>query len=161
MGLIKKVMRLSIYTDRDINFLDYRRTAFFTSWVIVFIGVITIFANFKNILGNDFTGGDEITLSYKQKLNYKEIQSVADNDNFGEVNPLYQNIIGEGGDVLKIQTKSEVGKSFFTSLQETYPNAGFNLVGTTHVGASVGKEVQYSALISFVVALIGILLYVA
>ena len=160
-GLIKKVMRLSIYKDREINFLDYRRTAFITSWIIVLIGVITMFANFKNILGNDFTGGDEITLHYKQKLKYEEIQRVADDGSFGEVNPLYQSIIGEGSEVLKIQTESEVGQSFFASLQETYPNAGLNLVGTTYVGASVGKEVQYSALISFAVALIGILLYVA
>ncbi len=160
-GLIKKVMRLSIYKDREINFLDYRRTAFITSWIIVLIGVITMFANFKNILGNDFTGGDEITLHYKQKLKYEEIQRVADDGSFGEVNPLYQSIIGEGGEVLKIQTESEVGQSFFASLEETYPNAGLNLVGTTYVGASVGKEVQYSALMSFAVALIGILLYVA
>ncbi len=160
-GLIKKVMRLSFYKDREINFLDYRRTAFITSWIIVLIGVITLFANFKNILGNDFTGGDEITLHYKQKLKYEEIQRVADDGSFGEVNPLYQSIIGEGGEVLKIQTESEVGQSFFASLQETYPNAGLNLVGSTYVGASVGKEVQYSALISFAVALIGILLYVA
>ena len=160
-GLIKKVMRLSIHKDREINFLDYRRTAFITSWIIVLIGVITMFANFNNILGNDFTGGDEITLHYQQKLKYEEIQRVADDGSFGEVNPLYQSIIGEGGEVLKIQTESEAGQSFFTSLQETYPNAGLNLVGTTYVGASVGKEVQYSALISFAVALIGILLYVA
>jgi len=160
-GLIKKVMRLSIYKDREINFLDYRRTAFITSWIIVLIGVITMFANFNNILGNDFTGGDEITLHYQQKLKYEEIQRVADDESFGEVNPLYQSIIGEGGEVLKIQTESGAGQSFFGSLQETYPNAGLNLVGTTYVGASVGKEVQYSALISFAVALIGILLYVA
>ncbi len=160
-GLIKKVMRLSIHKDREINFLDYRRTAFITSWIIVLIGLITMFTNFKNILGNDFTGGDEITLHYKQKLKYEEIQRVADDGSFGEVNPLYQSIIGEGSEVLKIQTESEVGQSFFASLQETYPNAGLNLVGTTYVGASVGKEVQYSALISFAVALIGILLYVA
>lgn len=160
-GLIKNVMRFSILKDNEINFLDYRRKAFITSWIIVFIGLMTIFANFKNILGNDFTGGDEITLHYKQKLKYDEIQRVADDGNFGEVNPLYQSIIGEGGDVLKIQTESDTGQSFFKSLEETYPNAGLDLVGTTHVGASVGKEVQYSALISFAVALIGILLYVA
>ena len=46
-GLIKKVMRLSIHKDREIKFLDYRRTAFITSWIIVLIGVITMFANFK------------------------------------------------------------------------------------------------------------------
>ena len=160
-GLIKMVMRFSIYKDREINFLDYRRPAFITSWIIVLIGVITMVANFNNILGNDFTGGDEITLHYEQKLIYEDIQRVANDGSFGEVNPLYQSIIGEGGEILKIQTESDNGQSFFDALQEAHPNAGLKLVGTTHVGASVGKEVQYSALISFVVALIGILLYVA
>ena len=160
-GLIKRMMRLSIHQANIINFLDYRRPAFITSWIIVLIGLISVFSSFNKILGIDFLGGDEITLTYERELSYKEIQRIAENGDFGEVNPIYQSIIGEGGEILKIQTESEMGQSFFTALENAYPNAGLKMVGETHVGASVGKEVQYSALLSFSVALIGILLYVA
>src|SRR5207245_11710194 len=41
------------------------------------------------------------------------------------------------------------------------PGAGFHLIGQDHIGATVGREIQKSAVIASLLSLFGILIYVA
>ena len=124
-------------------------------------GVISVVIHHDNILGIDFTGGDEMTVTFEQKIDSSELEEAADKLALGEVNPVYQKLIGEDIEVLKIQTELRQSKSVLEGLQAAFPAAGFDFSGMSEIGASVSKSIQWNAVWSVLAALGGILLYVA
>lgn len=160
-GLSKKLIALNIFKLTDTPFLDFSKPAFIASWCIVFIGALSFTAHFDHIFGIDFLGGDEITVTFEQKLTSEEIVHVSEQYDFGEVHPLYQNRIGQSLEILTIQTEEGRGAEFFNALLEKYPTAGLELAGETRIGSSVGDDVKWSAFLSISVALLGLLLFVA
>ena len=46
-------------------------------------------------------------------------------------------------------------------LQSTFPSAGFEVIGQTTIGPSIGSEIQWNAFMSLGLAIVGIMLYVA
>lgn len=156
----KMPMLQLVKTKTAIPFLNYRRPAFLSAWVVVGIGLIAITTNGGKTLGIDFRGGDEITVNYQQRLIDQSIQNLAEEKVLGEVQVAYMSPLGAERELLKIQTEEGQGKLFFEMLQSRYPEAGLELIGETKIGASVGKQVQRSAIISVGLALLFILLYV-
>ena len=160
-GLVKKLIALNLFKLTDTPFLDFRKPAFITSWCIVFVGILSFAAHFDHIFGIDFLGGDEITVMFEQKLTSDQIAQVAEQSEFGEVNPLYQSRIGIDEEILTIQTEEGRGKEFFDALLQAYPTADLQLAGETRIGSSVGEDVKWSAFLSISVALLALLLFVA
>ena len=112
-------------------------------------------------MGIDFTGGDEMTISYQERIETSELSQAAANLGLGEVNPVYQTLLGEDREVLKIQTRFDQSRDVLAGLQEAFPSAGLDEVGVNQIGASVSSDIQWNALQSVFFALFGILLYVA
>jgi SecD/SecF fusion protein len=160
-GLVRKIPMLSILKNPNYDFLKYRKPAFIVSWTIVLIGVIGVFIERDTIYGIDFVGGDEIALSFEDRVDVSEIREVASEAEIGAVIPIYQSQLGTDLEILKIQTEIKKGKEMARLLIEEFPQAGFDLVGENQIGASVGREIQLNAFMAIGVSLIGILLYVA
>ncbi|MGC9451455.1 MAG: protein translocase subunit SecD [Oceanipulchritudo sp.] len=170
-GLIKRPFKFQLFRNTDFSFLDYAKRAFLVSWVVVTIGVVSFAFHIDSAFGIDFTGGDEVTVSYDQRLTSEEVRDVAasasytsengDELPFGEVNIFFQTPLGADQEVMVVQTEPEKGEQFFAALAAAYPEAGLREVGLTQIGSAVGNEVTRSAIISIVVALLGILIYIA
>ncbi|MEM7792032.1 MAG: protein translocase subunit SecF, partial [Verrucomicrobiota bacterium] len=158
---LTKVLGLSILGQKKIDFFRFRRPAFISSWVLVLAGVLSVIINHDNIMGIDFTGGDEMTITYDKRIDTGAIIAAAEERNLGEVNPVYQNLIGEAREVLKIQTRFDQSREVLTGLQLAFPEANFTEAGVTQIGASVSGNIQRNAILSVIAALGGILLYVA
>ncbi|MEM8866781.1 MAG: protein translocase subunit SecD [Verrucomicrobiota bacterium] len=158
---VSKVLGLSIFGQKKIDFFKFRRPAFIASWLLVLAGVVSVVIHHDNIMGIDFTGGDEMTISYDQRLETGDILAVAEERNLGEVNPVYQSLIGESREVLKIQTRFDESREVLSGLQLAFPEANLQEVGVTQIGASVSGSIQTNAMFSVLAALGGILLYVA
>ena len=79
----------------------------------------------------------------------------------GEAKFVYQTLIGQNKETLKVQTRFDQSRETLLLLQAAYPNAGFVEEGVNQIGASVSKSIQWNALFSVLAALLGILLYVA
>ena len=158
---VSKVLGLSLFPERKIDFFKFRKPAFAASWMLVLAGVVSVVMHHDNILGKDFTGGDEMTVSYTGRVSSDDIMRVVDEKNFGDVTALYQNLIGEDREVLKIQTPFDQARPVLEVLQGAFPEAGLDEDGINQIGASVSKSIQWNALLSVVCALGGILLYVA
>ena len=156
-----KVLGLSLLAEKKIDFFKFRKPAFIASWLIVLAGVISVVVHHDNILGIDFTGGDEMTVSYSERIDLDQLTGAGAELELGEVNAVYQSLIGEGGEVLKIQTAFGQSRDVLDGLQSAFPDAGLTEVGVTQIGASVSSSIQWNALLSVVAALGGILLYVA
>jgi SecD/SecF fusion protein len=114
-----------------------------------------------NIMGIDFTGGDEMTIAFEEKIDGGALDAAAEQLGLGEVNPVYQTLIGEDREVLKIQTRFDQSRAVLEGLQNAFPSAGLDEEAITQIGASVSTNIQWNAIWSVVAALGGILLYVA
>lgn len=158
---VSKVLGLSIFPEKKLDFFRYRKPAFAASWLLVIAGVVSVVMHHDNILGKDFTGGDEMTVSYTERVSADAIMRVVDEQNLGDVSALYQSLIGEDREVLKIQTPFDQARAVLEALQAAFPEAGLEEAGINQIGASVSKSIQWNALISVICALGGILLYVA
>lgn len=158
---VTKVLFLNFFPDKKLDFFKFRKPAFAASWLIVGLGVASIVIHHSNIMGIDFTGGDEMTVSYEERIDIGKLQDSLKSMDLGEVNPVYQNLIGEDKEVLKLQTRFDQSRPVLDTLQAVFPEAGFAEVGVAQIGASVSDNIQKNAFLSVLAALAGILLYVA
>ncbi len=158
---IKRLLGLNLLPKQKIDFFKFRKPAFILSWSIVIIGVISIFAERGSILGIDFTGGDEMTIAYSQAIDTDTLLKTEGLDSVGEVKLVYQKLIGQDRELLKLQTHFDQSREALAILQSAYPQANFVEEGVNQIGASVSQGIQLNALVSVLCALVGILLYVA
>ena len=158
---LRKVLGMDIFPSKKLDFFKFRKPAFILSWLIVLAGVISVVVHHDNILGKDFTGGDEMTVDYDQRLGTDEIMQVVVDQDLGDVTPIYQSLIGQNIEVLKLQTPFDEARPVLEQLQAAFPDANLREAGITQIGASVSKSIQWNALSSVLCALGGILLYVA
>ena len=160
-GWLRHMLRFSFFKKSQIDFLKWRRWMFASSWLLVIAGVVTLAVR-EDIYGIDFSGGDEVSLAFQQKLDTAAIRDVAKEQDLGEVQIIYQTLLGEDKEVLKIQTEFGRGDEVTKALQQAFPQANLTTDGSiVQIGPSVGKSIRVNAVISVAVALIAILFYVA
>ncbi len=158
---LRKVLGMDLFPSKKLDFFKFRKPAFIASWLIVLAGVVSVVVHHDNILGKDFTGGDEMTVAYDQRLGADEIMQVVVDQDLGDVTPIYQSLIGQDVEILKLQTSFDQARPVLKQLQAAFPDANLIETGITQIGASVSKSIQWNALYSVLCALGGILLYVA
>ena len=158
---VSKVLGLDLLPEKKLDFFQFRKPAFIASWLLVLAGVISVVIHHDNILGKDFTGGDEMTVNYSERVDTSDIMKVVDEQELGDVTVLYQSLIGEDREVLKVQTPFDQARSTLVILQSAFPSAGLEEAGINQIGASVSQNIQWNALLSVLCALGGIMLYVA
>jgi SecD/SecF fusion protein len=160
-GLVKRIPMLHLFNNVKLDFVKIGKPAFIISWSIVFIGLVAVFVRSDRIFGIDFTGGDQVTLSYTQKVDISQIRRVATEAGITDINPSYQVEIGNNKENLKIETSYGKGSQLVTALQKAYPNAKFEKTAEEAIGPSIGKEIGSNALLSVGLSLVAILLYIA
>lgn len=143
------------------NFMRCKFWAFSLSLSLLVIGIIGVSLRGKSVLGIDFVGGDEVLVSYNQPIDCQEIRNLGIRNHLGEINAVYQRYLGNQMSLLKIQTERNRSVEILKVLQKEYPDAGLKSVAQNQMGASVSSQVLKNAIISVLMALMGILLYVA
>jgi SecD/SecF fusion protein len=160
-GIVKKAFRWQLFQNTHFSFLDYAKRAFIFSWILVTIGVVSFILHRDQAFGIDFTGGDEVTIHFAERLSTEQVDEVAKDGGFGEVNTFFQTPLGAEDELMIVQTEQGKGEDFFATLAAAHPDAGLKEIGLRQIGSAVGSEVTRSAIISIAVALFGILLYIA
>ncbi|MDP4693751.1 MAG: hypothetical protein NWS00_04320, partial [Opitutales bacterium] len=82
-------------------------------------------------MGKDFTGGDEMTVSYDKRLDAQEIMQVVEDLDLGDVTPIYQSLIGDNVEILKLQTQFDQARPVLEALQAAFPDANLAETGIT------------------------------
>jgi SecD/SecF fusion protein len=148
----------------EIDFHKYRKLAFLISWVVVAVGIASIYSNKDKILGIDFRGGEESIISFSEMVDAGDLESTfASTPEVGEVQHVYRSEVGSGEEASRLVLQTEVGKGreALSLLQANFPSAELVEEGMSNIGASVSNQITSDAISSVLVALIGILLYVA
>ncbi|MSU49079.1 MAG: protein translocase subunit SecD [Opitutus sp.] len=159
-GFVKRMVMMNLPAP-SIDFVKYGRRAFIASWLVVLVGVGAVVYKGHRIYGIDFAGGDVITLTFKEKIDRGKLQAAADSAKIGELIPSYQSEIGGGKEFLNVQAETGKGDAAVVMLKKSFPQAGFEVEGRNVIGPSIGKEIQWNALMSIGLSLVGIMLYVA
>ncbi|MDE0767467.1 MAG: protein translocase subunit SecD [Opitutaceae bacterium] len=160
-NLIKKFPMLSIVNKPKIPFLKFRGPAFATSWLIVIIGVFGLVSKWDSIFGIDFTGGDEVSMSFDTRIDESDITRLIGEQDLGEVTPQYVTPLGGGAEILKLQTPFEESVAVIEALKKGFSGADFEVLGVNKIGPSVGAEIQKNALYAIGISLGLILIYIA
>jgi SecD/SecF fusion protein len=165
-GMLKTLKMLSIVKGGKIDFLKYAKPAFILSWSLIIVGVsyVTFEAvtGRHQLLGVDFAGGDNILMSIKQRPDKQgeAVREVVTGLNFGDPTVQYQSA-ANGGEFLRVLTVFEKGDEVVSALKAKFPASGIELIGVDRVGPVIGKEIAQTAVLSSILALFGILVYVA
>ncbi len=160
-GLVKRFRMFTLLDKTSFDFLKFARPAFIASWLIVAVGIGVVLYKGEAIYGKDFTGGDQVTMSYKERLDISAVNQVAAAAGLTDVTASYTQEIGSDVELLRIATKFDQASGLVTALQAAHPDAGFEVVGESRVGPSVGAEIRVNAFWAIFWSLVLILVYVA
>jgi SecD/SecF fusion protein len=159
-GWLKSVPMLHIIRATKLDFMKLAKPAFITSWVIIGIGLVGGIHRGKSAYGRDFIGGDSTRCSFKQKMDVDQLRSAL--ERAGVKDPLiqYQKELLYNTESLRVDSLPGTGGTVKTTLDQLKPG-NFGTWSQESVGASVGKDIQQSAIIASLLSLFGILVYVA
>lgn len=153
------------------DFMRWAKPAFIASWVLILVGNgYGVFVRGHDVLGVEFTGGASITLGFdpQHKVEVDKVREVASKASGSEVIVGYEK--GETKEVLRVVVRQpdrkgaeteDVGAKAVAALKESFPQANFGVLGADKVGPTVGKEIQKVAVLASLLAMFGILIYVA
>lgn len=160
-GVIKSMKMFSVLQSTHFDFLKYTKAAVIGTLLILVVGVGAVAYKGNAIYGIDFAGGDMVTLDFAQKIEIAELTKTGQKIGIKEVNFSYQKPLGGAREILRITTPVDQGRVVLQKLQQALPQAKLVVVGESRIGASVGKEIQWNAVVSVFLALLAILGYIA
>ncbi len=149
-------------SDTNINFIGYRKLAYFMSLIIVLGSLGLLFTRGLN-LGIDFTGGTLIEVRVETAPDIQELRADLNGLGLGSIS------IQEFGDPLDLlirmaqqdggeTTQQEAIDTVKAKIEERFDAVDYRRV--EYVGPQVGDELKKAGLMAFGFSMIGILLYV-
>jgi SecD/SecF fusion protein len=160
-GLVKKIQMNRLLKDIQVDFVRYGKPAFIGSWLVVIIGFSYVLYQGHQIYGIDFSGGDMVNVEYAQQPDAAKVREVAKAAGVSDINVTAVTAIGGGKPALNIETPEGKGDVVFDAMQNAFPQAGLNKIGQSHIGSSIGEEIELNALLAVGVSMATILLYIA
>ena len=162
-GMVKKIkmFKLGILHNNQFDFMRLWKQWFSISWGLIIIGLGFGLVRGGDVLGVDFAGGDSQVFRFEQVVEVGTLRTAVEELGVGGAQISYQRSLGDGSQTLTITSASGTGQQVLEMLGEKFPEAGFKFLSSSKVGGIVGKEIQRSAIIAIVLALFGILFYVA
>ncbi len=160
-GWLKNLRMLSLIGETRIDFMRFAVPAFVISWTIVLIGFGYGIYRGKDVLGVDFAGGSAVTFTYQQAVPVAAIRDALESAGITEAQIVPKSSPGGGLDTVQITVPFGEDDKVLETIPAAFPEAGFQRLAVDSKGPAVGAEIQLSAVKSVVLALFGILIYVA
>ncbi len=160
-GVLKKFPMLHVFSKVKVDWVKIGKPAFYLSWSIVLVGLVFLFVRSDKALGIDFTGGDQVSMSYAHEVDISQIRTAATAAGLTDINPSYQSQLGGGQSLLKVELPYGQTPKFVDLMISKFPQAGFKQEGVQAIGATIGKEIEVNAAISVALSLLAILIYIA
>jgi SecD/SecF fusion protein len=161
-NILKSLHMFHLIKSAKVNFMKLATPLFILTWTFIVVALAYgIIGRGEKLFGVDFLGGDSTTFSYTQEVGVDQIRGAL--TAAGEKDPTiqYQKDVSGGTKTLRVTTASGSAEKVKQTLEEKFPAAQFNPIGTKTVGATVGQDIQRSAIIASLLSLFGILVYVA
>jgi SecD/SecF fusion protein len=146
---------------RNFQFVEWSRTAMAIGAIAIVVSIGAIFLRGNRIYGIDFTGGDELLLSFREKPSLVALHEIAADGSIGEIQAVFQRPMDGDGELLNIHTAAHMGDKFLKLAAEKLEDSDLQLLRCTSIGGNVSEAIRRNAAISLILAMVGILAYVA
>jgi preprotein translocase SecF subunit len=147
------------------DFLRQKNKAFFLSLILVILGLFAfVMISFgKANMSVDFTGGAHIHLRFNKGIYVGELRKVLKDGGMDSFE--IQEIKGTKDFFIKTKLEKEdpnlLSEKISKILSTQFGTQNFQILGSTTVGPSVGKELKRNAILAVVIAVVCILIYIA
>lgn len=161
-GWLKSLPMLHMIKVTNLNFMAFSKFAFIISLALTVAGLAYGgFARGKSMLGIDFAGGDNVTLSFVQKIQPDRLREAITKIGITDPQIQFQKDVVRNSETLRITSPYGTGDRVAGTLVRSFPEAHFEELGVDRVGPTIGDEIMRSAVIASLLSMFGILLYVA
>ena len=160
-NIMKSMPMLHLIRSTNIDFMKIGRGLALATTLFVLGSLIYGGTRGEKLFGVDFLGGDSTTFSFAQKADEKEIRAALTTIGEKDAQIQYQKDVASSSETLNLTTSAGSAENVKKVLGEKLPSAKFAAIGGFSVGATLGKEIQQSAIIASLLSLFGILVYVA
>jgi SecD/SecF fusion protein len=160
-NLMKSLSMAHIITASKVDFMGMAKPLFIVTWLFVVGSLGFGITRGEKLFGVDFLGGDSTTFSFVQKQDPDKIRKVLEGIGEKDAQIQFQRDTGAGTETLRLTTSSGTVDKVQAALAQGLPAAQFKLLSSQQVGATLGKEIQQSAIVASLLAMFGILVYVA
>jgi SecD/SecF fusion protein len=158
---LKSLGMFHLIRSTSVNFMGAAKPLFIITWAFVILSLGYGFTRGEKLFGVDFLGGDSTTFSFSQKVDVDQIRAAMVGIGEKDAQIQYQKDVAGGTETLRVTSSSNSANKVKQALAQQFPQAHFQWRGSQQVGASVGADVRNSAIIASLLALFGILVYVA
>ncbi|HOP41786.1 MAG TPA: protein translocase subunit SecF [Geobacteraceae bacterium] len=155
---------MQIIGKTKFDFIGKRKISFIISTVIVCIGILAIIQISRGVanMGIDFTGGTALQLKFEKPVAIENARKALSKSGL-EVN--LQEITDGNKLLIKVGKTTgamgSVAETVENAVRKGFPGNAFIVESSTEIGPSIGKKLRNDTLIAIVVAMIGIILYIA
>jgi SecD/SecF fusion protein len=108
----------------------------------------------------DFLGGDTTIFAFEKKPGEAVLRTALTEGGIKDPRIQFQRDLTSGHETLRVDSAIGTGSNV-VAIVTGLPSSHFTKMSQDHIGATVGKEIQQSALIAVLLSLFGILIYVA
>ena len=156
---------MELIKDTKIDFIGLRKYAFIISAIFLVVGVFSfvMISLGKANLSIDFTGGTNVQVRFADKVNIGDLRHALEAGGISDVQ--IQEVSGTRDFFIKTKfsdTEKESVSNKITSILTTQlKGAKFEVLGSNMVGPGVGKSLKKYAIIAVILALLGIIIYIA
>jgi preprotein translocase subunit SecF len=155
---------MEIIGKTGIDFIGKRRISLTIAALVSLVGIISIvmIALGSANLGIDFTGGTSLQLSFAQPVALDAARKAL----LGKgVEANLQDIADGNKLLIKVGkttgTAGSVAETVEATLRSQFPNNPFVVESSTEIGPSIGEKLRKDTLVAVVIAIIGIIIYIA
>jgi SecD/SecF fusion protein len=159
-GWLKSLPMFHLIRATKLDFMKLAKPAFITSWLLIAIGLGWGLHRGKSAFGVDFLGGDTTIFAFTKKVDEATVRSALTKAGIKDPLIQYQKDLLTRTETLRVDSATDTGNTV-VSVVTSLPAADFTKRLQDHIGATVGLEIQKSAVIAGLLSLFGILIYVA
>ncbi len=156
---------IELIKKTNINFLGKRNIAFIVAGILVTIGIIAIvqIATGRANLGIDFAGGTAIQMKFEKHIALQDIRGALERGGLKDFD--LQDLPTENKVLIRVKkTERELGQisdTITNSISQNIADNPYIVDSITAIGPKVGGRLRADAAKAVVMAVIGILIYVA
>ena len=139
------------------DFMAKRGIVFTLSLLLTVGGLIATFWRGPGLLSADFTGGYLTQLQFSQPIDIGKIRTLLIGRGYSDVS---LQKVGEQGTKIIIKTKKG-GSEIIPIIKEGFPGETVEVLGEEQISPTMGKTIRKQTILGCLVAIIGILIYIA
>jgi preprotein translocase subunit SecF len=154
---------IELFKDIKVDWLGKRKLFLAISGALMLAGLISLVVKGGFVYGVDFKGGTIVTVRFKEKPDIEKIRQLLRENGAPDSQP--QEIAGRNDVIIEFQGAKEEDASAGRSIIINTLNKGFQgqfeVLSAYSIGAKVGDDLKRQAVLATLMALGGILVYIA